>query len=130
MRVYSVHAETRMPVEKKVEHWGVVLEDLKRHPHVRHVVVLGDFNTIKGKDVRAARRLFTDAGFHTPFADADATFKVMFFDFKLDWIWLRGLRAAGHGIDREIGLSDHWPLWAKVKLDKKSEPATLPVSLK
>lgn len=122
LRVYSVHAETRMPVEKKVEHWGAVLEDLQRHPRVRHVVVLGDFNTVKGKDVRAARRLFTDAGFHTPFDDDDATFKVLLFDFKLDWIWLRGMRAAGHGIDKQIGLSDHWPLWAKVKLDKKSDP--------
>ena len=134
VRVYSVHAETRMPVEKKVEHWGAVLEDLARHPHVRHVVVLGDFNTIKGKDVRAARRLFTGAGFHTPFADGDATFRVVFFDFKLDWIWLRGLTAAGHGIDREVGLSDHWPLWAKVRLDKMSAPPPTttapPVSVK
>jgi endonuclease/exonuclease/phosphatase family metal-dependent hydrolase len=132
LRVYSVHAETRMPVAKKVEHWGAVLEDLRRHPHVRHVVVLGDFNTIKGKDVRAARRLFTGAGFHTPFPDSEETFKVLFLDFKLDWIWLRGLKAGDYGIDKEIGLSDHWPLWAKVKLDKQSAPppTALPVSLK
>ncbi|HZB46655.1 MAG TPA: endonuclease/exonuclease/phosphatase family protein, partial [Pyrinomonadaceae bacterium] len=132
LRAYSVHAETRMPVAKKVEHWGAVLEDLKRHPHVRHVVVLGDFNTIKGKDVRAARRLFTGAGFHTPFPDSEETFKVLFLDFKLDWIWLRGLKAGDYGIDKEIGLSDHWPLWAKVKLDKQSAPppTALPASLK
>ena len=132
LRVYSVHAETRMPVAKKVEHWGAVLEDLKRHPHVRHVVVLGDFNTIKGKDVRAARRLFTGAGFHTPFPDSEETFKVLFLDFKLDWIWLRGLKAGDYGIDKEIGLSDHWPLWAKVKLDKPGAPSltALPASLK
>src|ERR1051325_7114307 len=51
VRVYSVHAETRMPVEKKVEHWRAVLEDLKRFPRVRGAIVLGDFNTLKQKDV-------------------------------------------------------------------------------
>jgi len=132
VRFYSVHAETRMPVERKVEHWRVVLEDLRRHPRIQHVVVVGDFNTIKGKDVRAARRLFTGAGFHTPFPDSEETFKVLFLDFKLDWIWLRGLKAGDYGIDKEIGLSDHWPLWAKVKLVKQSAPSltALPASLK
>ena len=116
VRAYSVHAETRMPVEKKVGHWQAVLEDLRGHPSVRRVVVVGDFNTIKTKDVRAARRLFTEAGFHTPFADEHPTFKVLFFDYKLDWVWLRGLTPTAHGIDKKVGLSDHWPLWVKVKL--------------
>lgn len=115
VRFYSVHAETRMPVERKVEHWRTVLEDLSQHARLRRVVVVGDFNTIKEKDVRAARKLFTDAGFVTPFEDEHATFKVVFFDFKLDWIWLRGLQPVSHGIDKSIGLSDHWPLWVTVK---------------
>ena len=34
-----------------------------------------------------------------------------------------GLKAGDYGIDKEIGLSDHWPLWAKVKLDKQSAPS-------
>lgn len=119
VRVYSVHAETRMPLEKKVEHWDDVLEDMKRHPQIQHAVVLGDFNTIKEKDVRAARRLFTGAGFHTPFSDDEPTFRVFLFDFKLDWIWLRGFEAGAFGIDRKIGLSDHWPLWVKARLGKQ-----------
>src|ERR1044071_1147844 len=71
VRVYSVHAETRMPVEKKVEHWQAVLEDLRLHKGAAAAIVLGDFNTIKGKDVKAARRLFTQAGFTTPLDDDD-----------------------------------------------------------
>jgi endonuclease/exonuclease/phosphatase (EEP) superfamily protein YafD len=126
VRFYSVHAETRMPVERKVEHWRVVLEDLRRHPQIKHVVVVGDFNTIKGKDVRAARKLFTEAGFATPFRDEDATFKVVFFDFKLDWVWLRGLTPAAHGIDKKVGLSDHWPLWVRARLEKAATTKTTP----
>lgn len=119
VRVYSVHAETRMPVELKVEHWRVVLDDLKRFPQIRRAAVVGDFNTIKPKDVRAHRRLFTEAGFATPFPDEEQTFKVFLFDYKLDWVWLRGLTPTAHGIDRQVTLSDHWPLWVKVRLDKQ-----------
>jgi endonuclease/exonuclease/phosphatase family metal-dependent hydrolase len=121
LRVYSVHAETRMPVEKKVGHWRTVLEDLKRFPEVRGAIVLGDFNTLKQKDVTAARKLFTDAGFTTPFADDKTTWKTFIVELKLDWLWLRGLDSASFGIDKSIDLSDHWPLWAKVKLSRQAD---------
>ncbi len=121
VRVYSVHAETRMPIKKKVEHWRAVLEDLRRFPKVARAVVLGDFNTIKEKDVRAARRLFEGDGFTTPFPDDRTTWKTFIIKLKLDWLWLRGLEAGEFGIDKKVGLSDHWPLWAKIKLDKKAE---------
>ncbi len=123
LRVYSVHAETRMPVEKKIGHWRTVLEDVKRFPEARGVIVCGDFNTIKQKDVRAARKLFTEAGFTTPFADDKSTWKTFIVKLKLDWLWLRGLDAAGFGIDKSVGLSDHWPLWAKVKVPSSKSQA-------
>lgn len=116
VRVYSVHAETRMPVEKKVEHWRAVLDDLRLHETAAGVVVLGDFNTIKGKDVKAARRLFTDAGFKAPHADDHTTWRTFVIKLKLDWLWLRGLDAQSSGIDKRVDLSDHWPLWATVRL--------------
>jgi endonuclease/exonuclease/phosphatase family metal-dependent hydrolase len=116
VRVYSVHAETRLPVAKKVEQWGAVLEDLKRHPQVSRAVVVGDFNTIKGKDVKAARKLFTESGFATPFPDDLSTWRTFLFKLKLDWLWLRGFEADTFGIDKEVGLSDHWPLWVRIKM--------------
>jgi endonuclease/exonuclease/phosphatase family metal-dependent hydrolase len=119
VRAYSVHAETRMPLEKKIEQWRAVLEDAERHP-TSHAVVTGDFNTIKGKDVRAARKLFADAGFTTPFPDDRSTWRTFVFDLKLDWLWLRGFEHAEHGIDKRVEFSDHWPLWATVKLPKRA----------
>ena len=118
LRVYSVHAETRMPVAKKVEHWRAVLDDLRLHPKVAGAIILGDFNTIKGKDVRAARRLFTQAGFTTPIQDDRTTWRTFVIKLKLDWLWLRGLEARTSGIDKDVDLSDHWPLWATVRLVK------------
>jgi len=116
VRVYSVHAETRMPVEKKVEHWQAVLDDLRLHADTAAVIVLGDFNTIKEKDVKAARRLFEREGFSAPHPDGEKTWRTFVIKLKLDWLWLRGLEARASGIDRDVDLSDHWPLWATVSL--------------
>jgi endonuclease/exonuclease/phosphatase family metal-dependent hydrolase len=124
LRVYSVHAETRMPVEKKVEHWRAVLDDLRDFPKVGAAIILGDFNTIKQKDVNAARRLFAGEGFTTPIPDERTTWKTFIVELKLDWLWLRGLEARSSGIDKDIDLSDHWPLWVKVKLTEKPNAAS------
>ncbi len=117
LRVYTVHAETRLAIARKTEQWRAVLNSLDaKHPKETRAVVLGDFNTIKDKDVRAARHLFADAQFSTPFPDDKPTWKTLFVKLKLDWLWLRGLDATDHGIARHIKFSDHWPLWVKVKL--------------
>lgn len=118
VRVYSVHAETRMPVKKKVEHWQAVLDDLRLHTDAVGAIVVGDFNTIKGKDVKAARGLFEREGFSAPHPDGEKTWKTFVFKLKLDWLWLRGLEARSSGIDKKVELSDHWPLWATVRVTK------------
>ncbi|MGH9944590.1 MAG: endonuclease/exonuclease/phosphatase family protein [Pyrinomonadaceae bacterium] len=119
VRVYSVHAETRLKCEKKMDQLRAPIEDLARHPHVSRAAVLGDFNTIKGKDVKGARALFTEAGFETPFPDDRSTWHTFIIELKLDWVWLRGLEPLAHGIDKGLKLSDHWPLWVELKLDKE-----------
>jgi len=117
LRVYTVHAETRLALARKTEQWRAVLDALDaRHPKEARAVVLGDFNSIKDKDVRAVRGLFDGARFSTPFPDDKSTWKTLFVKLKLDWLWLRGLDATAHGIARHVKFSDHWPLWVKVKL--------------
>ena len=116
IRVYSVHAETRMPVEKKVAHWRTVLDDLQLYPKVSGAVVVGDFNTIKQKDADAIHKLFEGEGFKTPIADDEMTWRTFIIGLKLDWVWLRGLDARASGVDRDSDLSDHRPVWVKVKL--------------
>lgn len=116
VRVYSVHAETRIPLDQKIDQFRAVLSDLNRLPKSMPAVVMGDFNSWEPATVKKVRQLFTDEGFTTPFADEDETFKrnAILFDLtlKLDWIWLRGLKATTSAIDRSIAVSDHYPLWA------------------
>ncbi len=117
IRVYSVHAETRIPVAGKLDQMRAVLQDLAHYPKTMPAIVLGDFNTWEVNAVDETTKLFNDAGFTTPF-DNEPTFftKVLIsIELKLDWIWLRGLEARNHGIDRKIEVSDHWPLWTVVR---------------
>jgi endonuclease/exonuclease/phosphatase family metal-dependent hydrolase len=114
LRVYSVHSETRISVEKKLGQMKAVLDDLAGHPKDMPAVVLGDLNTWEPNAGDKASKLFTSANFHTPF-DGLPTFsrRVLFvpIELRLDWIWLRNLIEIKHGVDRKIRLSDHWPLW-------------------
>ncbi|HJU54660.1 MAG TPA: endonuclease/exonuclease/phosphatase family protein [Pyrinomonadaceae bacterium] len=117
VRVYSLHAEIRTSNEKRLAQFRAVLEDLDaHHAQIERVIVLGDFNTWTGKDVDATAQMFKAAKFHTPFANGTSTWKTFIIELKLDWLWLRGLRPVQHGIDKKIGLSDHWPLWVEAKL--------------
>lgn len=126
LRVYSVHSENRMSVSKKIEQTTAVLEDLRLHPKHMRAIILGDLNTWEPSSVTKTAELFARDNFTTPFANDKSTFLrtilVIPIKLKLDWIWLRGLEASSHGIDKKIGLSDHWPLWTVIRL--KSPGAT------
>jgi len=118
LRVYSVHSETRISVDDKIEQYQAVLEDLARYPKQMPAVVMGDFNSWEPATGQGVRKLFTEAKFVTPFPDGETTFNrnAVLFDvkLKLDWIWLRGLTAKNYGIDRSLTVSDHFPLWTVV----------------
>jgi endonuclease/exonuclease/phosphatase family metal-dependent hydrolase len=119
IRVYSVHGEPRLPIAKKIEQLRAVLIDLDRFPKGMPAAVLGDFNTWELPAVQGIRKLFSEAGFTTPLPDDESTFyrKALMFDvrLKLDWIWLRGFTSQSYGIDRNLTVSDHFPLWTVVR---------------
>jgi endonuclease/exonuclease/phosphatase family metal-dependent hydrolase len=117
-RVYSAHGETRLSLDKKIEQYRSILQDLAKFPADMPAIVLGDLNTWEADAERKTIKLFSEAGFRTPFGNQH-TFRrrilMVPIEFRLDWVWLRGLEASSYGIDRKIDVSDHWPLWAKVK---------------
>lgn len=117
-RVYSAHTETRIAVSKKLEQFKALLDDLAHYPADMPAIIMGDLNTWEPSADDKTSKFFLDAGLKTPFG-GEATFrrKVLFMpiELKLDWVWLRGLEATTCGIDRKVEISDHWPLWTKVK---------------
>lgn len=115
VRVYSVHSETRIQVSEKIDQLRAVLDDLKRFSSTTPAVIMGDFNSWEPQTIKAVAKLFTSSGFETPFPDDQPTFmrKIVLFDLelKLDWVWLRGVPPKSFGIDRQLTVSDHFPLW-------------------
>jgi endonuclease/exonuclease/phosphatase family metal-dependent hydrolase len=95
-----------------------VLDDLAKFPSDMPAIVMGDLNTWEPSADGKTSKFFTAAGLKTPFGP-EATFKrrvlLVPIELKLDWVWLRGLEAASFGIDRNIEISDHWPLWTNLK---------------
>jgi endonuclease/exonuclease/phosphatase family metal-dependent hydrolase len=122
IRTYSVHSETRISVERKLEQMQAVLKDLALYPKNMPAVVLGDFNTWQGGAVPKTHMLFVGENFQTPFDDQPTFYRrILFFPLKLklDWIWLRNLEVLGWGIEKRISLSDHWPMWCIVKVKRE-----------
>lgn len=123
LRVYSVHSETRISVERKLDQMKAVLDDLACYPKGMPAVVLGDFNTWEQDAVTKTVKLFTAENFRTPF-DEQATFfrRALFvsIDLKLDWIWLRNIQESGWGVNRNVELSDHWPLWIVLRTEARA----------
>jgi len=117
-RVYSAHAETRLSMDKKIEQFKSILDDLAKYPSDMPAIVLGDLNTWQADAERKTIKVFSEAGMRTPFGNQN-TFQrrilMVPIEFRLDWVWLRGLEASSYGIDRKVDVSDHWPLWTKVK---------------
>ena len=121
VRVYSAHAETRISMTKKLEQMNALLLDLKQHAPNSPAVIMGDLNTWQRDAGRKTTKLFTDAGFVTPFGGQSTFLRKVFFvpiNLRLDWIWIRGLEPTGYGIDRTITISDHFPLWTTLKVAK------------
>ena len=118
-RIYSAHAETRIALDKKLEQFKAVLDDLSRYPKDMPAIIMGDLNTWEPNAHGKVTEFFSKAGLKTPF-DGQKTFRrrILFvsLELKLDWVWLRGLEAASCGIDRQIEISDHYPLWTNVKM--------------
>ncbi len=121
VRVYSIHAETRISTKEKVAQLAHVLDALKQHTDATHAVVLGDFNTWRADDKRDTIKLFTDAKFSTPFKAGEETFRLRFVNWRLDWIWVRGFASVNaNGVAREIKISDHYPIWLRVNFNQPS----------
>lgn len=120
IRVYSLHSETRISTQKKRDQLEAALIDLKNYPRATGAVVMGDFNTLEPQAIENTTRLFTEAGFETPFPNHMKTWKTLFIELKLDWIWLRGLRPSDYGVDKKVRYSDHFPLWVRINLDGKA----------
>ena len=109
------------------------------HPAVTqvpdNVAIGGDFNTnpwawigatapltstqaIIGQDqAKVIDDYMTGLGFVSPISPDEVTFNRPLLDhMRLDNVFVRGYRVLGQGIAKDVGGSDHWPVWVDIRL--------------
>jgi hypothetical protein len=62
---------------------------------------------------RAVQGFLSADGFHTPLIDGPATFRFLGIPLKLDWLYLKQLKALDWNVDT-VRYSDHRGVWARV----------------
>lgn len=115
IRLCNVHLPIKMDRKKRSEQLRLLIDHFDRHPTSSRII-LGDFNTITGGLRRLYHTILKNGGFQTPFEGNAKTYQKYFFlRFKLDWIYLRGARILGHGIEQKVKASDHRPVWVDIQ---------------
>lgn len=87
-----------------------------------HVIVGGDFNTVRRTSIRRLVDYFGAMGFIRASKGVGPTVKKMRVSpSAADHIFTRGMRVVGAGRQKETSGSDHYPIWVKLALDEIEE---------
>ena len=121
LHVFNSHIDTHASVEGQLEQHRAVLAVADRASENGPTVLLGDFNTMTREACEAARALLESHGFATPIPTGTATWRSGPLRHHFDWIFTRGLRILRWGVARTRGISDHWPVWAEVEVQRPEQ---------
>lgn len=128
LRVINVHMDTRLNLALRIRQLRPVVL-----PQPSPIVIAGDFNTLEYIFAGGAIPLFpvdtaiddsqadeVDAYMQTlGYTSATRTFgntlSLLGMGFRLDSIYVRGLSAGAGAVEREVDVSDHFPLWADLR---------------
>lgn len=114
--VSSVHIEMfLMGRDRRIEQVDSLSRSVPRD--AAYVIAGGDFNSFRSSTLDVFDSLMAESGLHRGTSEkgwtaAFAMFGI--FKFKLDHIYLKGMRVIDHGIVYGTRGSDHRPVWARV----------------
>jgi endonuclease/exonuclease/phosphatase family metal-dependent hydrolase/uncharacterized membrane protein len=117
--VYSVHTETyaSLPGMRTIQLEAIV-DDIGTGD--LPVVVGGDFNTVSSRSIRRMIERFKAAGLKRVSSGSGPTItKLGLSPVAADHIFARGFAKEGAGKVKEVQASDHFPVWARLAMDKK-----------
>jgi endonuclease/exonuclease/phosphatase family metal-dependent hydrolase len=138
LRLYNVHLDTRINIDARVAQLAPVLE-AARHRTEEVVVLGGDFNTnpfrwawggrlpwFRSNQAAELDAHVAEQGFTTPLADSGSTTKRKVWKIRVDSIYVRGLEAKAWDVEREVDVSDHFPVWLEVAWPPATSTAAAP----
>lgn len=126
LQLYNVHLDTRINIKHRLEQLMAVVENFKTQ-ELLPTVIAGDLNTIQAQFlIRTVPIFFADQRkkvvkflkehkFVTR-RIRGYTMKQGIVRFNLDGVYVNGLRIINSGVEREIKVSDHAPIWVDLEL--------------
>jgi endonuclease/exonuclease/phosphatase family metal-dependent hydrolase len=119
LRIINAHVDPHAAVGGQLEQLEVLVSHAQSFKGA--TVILGDFNTLSRKKVDETRNFLESHGYSTPFPTGMPTWRGAGIRLQADWIFYRGVKIMKWGVARPLNVSDHWPIWAEVSLEKDEE---------
>ena len=114
VRLFNVHVDPHGPLDNQHQQVEALLERADAYDGPR--AIFGDFNTLSKQKATEIRRLMESRGYSTPFPTGTSTWRGAGLRFHADWIFVNGLEIRRWGVVKPLNVSDHWPIWAEIKL--------------
>ncbi len=117
--VYSVHTETyaSLPGMRTIQ-VEAITKDIG--PDQGPVIVGGDFNTVSSRSSRRMIERFKAVGLERASSGLGPTIaKFGISPVAADHIFTRGFTRTASGKNKDLGASDHFPVWVRLAMDKK-----------
>ncbi len=115
--VYSVHTETvLLSHRRRREQFSAFVDHIATLESDRPVIVGGDFNTTRRRDIDRLTSLMASAGVHPVTRRVGPTLRRFGVPFTLDHVFARGLTALDSRAVTDTTASDHRPVWVDLEL--------------
>ena len=117
LRIFNAHIDPHAAANGQLEQ----LEAMVAHAEAatEPTIILGDFNTLSKQKCLETRRFLEARGYTTPLPTGTPTWRTAFLRLHADWIFARDVNISRWGVARPLSVSDHWPIWAEVKLSDR-----------
>jgi endonuclease/exonuclease/phosphatase family metal-dependent hydrolase len=114
VRLFNVHVDPHGPLDNQHQQLEALLKHARHNPGPS--IVMGDFNTLSKQKAVEIRKLMESNGYTTPFPTGTPTWRGAGLRFHADWIFVSGLEVKRWGVVKPLNVSDHWPIWAEIRL--------------
>jgi endonuclease/exonuclease/phosphatase family metal-dependent hydrolase len=127
LKVFNIHLDTLLNANERLDQMKPVIDRIIAD-NGGPTVIGGDFNTLPVHFFKRALpaflrdqrktvdEFFLKQGFKAQVEELGSTLSRGYIKFKLDAIYIRGAEALRYGIEQEVRISDHKPLWADISL--------------
>ncbi len=127
IQVCNVHLDLRINVQERIQQAAGIIDKLNTH-HIQKIVMGGDFNTVPiywagrvlpifySRQKSKFNAFVQSQGFVSRLSDIGYTMHQKLIKFSLDSIYTKSLEVTAFGVERDIMVSDHKPVWVDIQL--------------